>query len=30
MSVEVSIDTGHTRGWPRFMTGWFSHSRRDL
>jgi membrane fusion protein (multidrug efflux system) len=25
MSVEVAIDTGHTRGWPRFLTGWFGH-----
>ena len=23
MSVEVDIDTGHTRGWPRWLSGWF-------
>jgi membrane fusion protein, multidrug efflux system len=23
MSVEVNVDTGHTRGWPHFLTGLF-------
>jgi membrane fusion protein, multidrug efflux system len=26
MSVELSIDTGHERGLPGFLTGWFSPS----
>jgi membrane fusion protein (multidrug efflux system) len=25
MSVVVDVDTGHPRGWPHFLTGWFSH-----
>jgi len=25
MSVVVDVDTGHARGWPRFLTGWFGH-----
>jgi membrane fusion protein, multidrug efflux system len=24
MSVEVNVDTGHTRGWPHFLTAMFS------
>jgi membrane fusion protein (multidrug efflux system) len=28
MSVEVDVDTGHTRGWPRFLTGFFGGARR--
>jgi membrane fusion protein (multidrug efflux system) len=24
MSVEVNVDTGHTRGWPHFLTALFS------
>jgi membrane fusion protein (multidrug efflux system) len=24
MSVELSVDTGHERGFPNFLTGWFS------
>jgi hypothetical protein len=23
MSVEVSVDTGHPRGMPAFLSGWF-------
>ena len=23
MSVEVDVDTGHARGWPEFIAGWF-------
>jgi membrane fusion protein (multidrug efflux system) len=26
MSVEVGVDTGHTNGLPRFLTGWFGRS----
>jgi membrane fusion protein, multidrug efflux system len=26
MSVEVSVDTGHERGLPTFLTGWFRSS----
>jgi membrane fusion protein (multidrug efflux system) len=26
MSVEVDVDTGHTRGLPRFLAGWFGHA----
>jgi len=29
MSVEVDIDTGHTRGLPHFVTAWFGHARRQ-
>ena len=29
MSVEVAVDTGHARGWPRFLAGMFGHARRD-
>jgi membrane fusion protein (multidrug efflux system) len=25
MSVVVDVDTGHARGWPHFLTGWFGH-----
>jgi membrane fusion protein, multidrug efflux system len=28
MSVEVDVDTGHTRGWPHFLTALFSPVRR--
>jgi membrane fusion protein (multidrug efflux system) len=28
MSVEVNIDTGHVRGLPRFLAGWFGHDPR--
>jgi membrane fusion protein (multidrug efflux system) len=28
MSVEVDVDTGHTRGLPRFLTGFFGGARR--
>jgi membrane fusion protein (multidrug efflux system) len=28
MSVEVAVDTGHARGFPHFLTGWFGGSRR--
>ena len=24
MSVELSVDTGHERGFPNFLTGWFT------
>jgi membrane fusion protein (multidrug efflux system) len=27
MSVVVDVDTGHARGWPHFLTGWFGHRR---
>ncbi len=27
MSVVVNVDTGHARGWPHFLTGWFGHRR---
>ncbi|MGE0513366.1 MAG: efflux RND transporter periplasmic adaptor subunit, partial [Hyphomicrobiaceae bacterium] len=26
MSVEVSVDTGHPRGFPTFLSGWFGSS----
>jgi membrane fusion protein (multidrug efflux system) len=26
MSVELSVETGHERGLPGFLTGWFSSS----
>ncbi len=29
MSVELSIDTGHERGFPSFLTGWFGASGAD-
>jgi membrane fusion protein, multidrug efflux system len=29
MSVEVDVDTGHTRGLPYFMRGWFGHARGE-
>jgi membrane fusion protein, multidrug efflux system len=25
MSVEIDVDTGHARGLPSFLTGWFGH-----
>jgi membrane fusion protein (multidrug efflux system) len=28
MSVEVEVDTGHTRGLPHFLTALFSHAHR--
>jgi membrane fusion protein, multidrug efflux system len=28
MSVEVDVDTGHARGLPHFLTGWFGRSHR--
>jgi membrane fusion protein (multidrug efflux system) len=28
MSVEVDVDTGHTRGLPPFLTALFSHDRK--
>ncbi len=28
MSVEVDVDTGHTRGLPHFLTALFGHARR--
>jgi membrane fusion protein (multidrug efflux system) len=28
MSVEVNVDTSHTRGLPRFVTALFGHARR--
>jgi membrane fusion protein (multidrug efflux system) len=28
MSVEVDVDTGHSRGLPRFLTAMFSHDRQ--
>jgi len=28
MSVVVDIDTGHARGWPHFLSGWFDHARK--
>ncbi len=27
MSLEVDVDTGHTRGLPSFVTAWFGHAR---
>jgi membrane fusion protein, multidrug efflux system len=30
MSVEVDVDTGHTRGLPRFATALFGHARKGL
>ena len=29
MSVELKIDTGHERGFPSFLTGWFGSSGAD-
>jgi membrane fusion protein, multidrug efflux system len=29
MSVELSVDTGHERGLPSFLTGWFGSSGAD-
>src|SRR6266436_5316902 len=29
MSVELSVDTGHERGLPPFLTGWFGSSGAD-
>jgi membrane fusion protein (multidrug efflux system) len=29
MSVEVNVDTGHERGLPTFLTGWFRSSETD-
>jgi membrane fusion protein, multidrug efflux system len=29
MSVEVSVDTGHRRGLPHFLTAAFGHDRQD-
>jgi membrane fusion protein (multidrug efflux system) len=29
MSVEVNVDTSHTRGLPRFVTALFGHARRQ-
>ena len=26
MSVEVEVETGHARGWPTFLSGWFGRS----
>ena len=28
MSVEVNVDTGHARGFPDFLTGWFGGGPR--
>ncbi len=28
MSVTVGIETGHARGWPEFVTSWFSHDEK--
>src|SRR6202047_4945442 len=28
MSVEVNVDTGHTRGLPHFLAAWFGGARR--
>jgi membrane fusion protein (multidrug efflux system) len=30
MSVEVYVDTGHTRGLPHFLTALFDHSHRSV
>jgi hypothetical protein len=30
MSVEVDLDTGHTRGMPHFLTAMFDHSHRNV
>jgi membrane fusion protein, multidrug efflux system len=30
MSVEVDVDTGHTRGLPHFATALFGHARKGL
>jgi membrane fusion protein (multidrug efflux system) len=30
MSVEVNVDTGHTRGLPHFLTALFEHSHRSV
>jgi membrane fusion protein, multidrug efflux system len=29
MSVELSVDTGHKRGFPGFMAGWFGASEKS-
>jgi membrane fusion protein (multidrug efflux system) len=29
MSVELSVATGHERGFPDFLTGWFGSSGDD-
>jgi hypothetical protein len=29
MSVELSVATGHERGFPSFLTGWFGSSGAD-
>jgi membrane fusion protein, multidrug efflux system len=29
MSVEVDVDTGHSRGLPHFLTAMFGHDRRE-
>ena len=29
MSVEVDVDTGHTRGWPHFLTALFADAGRE-
>jgi membrane fusion protein (multidrug efflux system) len=29
MSVELSVATGHERGLPSFLTGWFTSSGAD-
>ncbi len=29
MSVEVAVDTGHRRGWPRFLAPMSGHARRS-
>ena len=28
MSVEVDVDTGHSRGLPHFLTAMFAHDRQ--
>jgi len=30
MSVEVDVDTGHTRGLPHFLTALFGHSHASV
>jgi membrane fusion protein, multidrug efflux system len=30
MSVEVDVDTGHTRGWPHLLTALFADAGREL
>jgi membrane fusion protein, multidrug efflux system len=29
MSVVLGVDTGHERGFPSFLTGWFGSSGAD-